>query len=177
MMRWRFVATSGLIGVLAVATGAAHAGTRIYVSLAGRDDAAPKLGRPGICVRVHASDPDAVSALRGELARELVSQVHTRDLAQEEPGDYDLTVTLKDRRISGEVVTIPFEAVLESAAGRPLWRIEGRAEVSSDPVDASVFDGIGRNVISALIHDGWVQPRYDPDDPPPPAPVVRIDSR
>jgi len=32
---------------------------------------------------------------------------------------------------------------------------------------------IGRNVVAALIHDGWVAPRYDPDDPPPPPPTIR----
>jgi hypothetical protein len=66
--------------------------------------------------------------------------------------------------------------VLVSAEGRRLWRIEGRAEVTGAPVDASLFAGIARNVISALIHDGWVQPRYDPDDPPPPPPVLRTDT-
>ena len=34
------------------------------------------------------------------------------------------------------------------------------------------FAGIGRNVVSALIHDGWVQPRYDSDNPPPQPPRV-----
>ena len=31
-------------------------------------------------------------------------------------------------------------------------------------------------LISALIHDGWIQPRYDPDNPPPPPPVIRTET-
>jgi hypothetical protein len=154
------------------ASGAATAGTRTYVALAGRDDAIPKLGRPGISVRVEVPDAGDAAAVVAELARELARQVHTRRLAGDEPGDYALAVTLDAPRPEGEGVTIRFTAVLDSAAGERLWRVEGRSDVDGAPVDAAVYAGISRNLVSALIHDGWVQPRYDPDDPPPQAPRV-----
>jgi hypothetical protein len=173
MRRSRYLKTLGLIGAAIGLAGAAMAGTRTYVALAGRNDAIPKLGRPGIAVRVGASTETDAAVLTSELARELAQQVHTRRLASDEAGDYDLEVTLDAPRIDGRATTIPFEAVLQSAQGERLWRIEGRADVEGDPLDASVFAGIGRNVVSALIHDGWVLPRYDPDDPPPQPPTVR----
>ena len=154
-------------------TAAAYAGTQTYVSLAGRDDAVPKLGRPGIALRVNAPDANDAAFLTTELSRELAQQVHTRRLAPGDAGDYDLSVTLAAPRIDGAVATIPFEAVLKSSQGERLWRIEGRSDVEGDPLDASVFAGIGRHVVSALIHDGWVQPRYDPDNPPPQPPRIR----
>ena len=50
----------------------------------------------------------------------------------------------------------------------PLW-----AEVEKTGVAPEAMTSIGRNVVAALIHDGWVAPRYDPDDPPPPPPTIR----
>ncbi len=173
MRRSRYLETLGLIGAAIVLAGTAAAGTRTYVALAGRNDAIPKLGRPGIAVRVGASTASDAAALTSELSRELAQQVHTRRLVSDEAGDYDLEVTLHAPRVDGRATAIPFEAVLQSAQGDRLWRVEGRADVEGDPVDASVFAGIGRNVVSALIHDGWVRPRHDPDDPPPQPPTVR----
>jgi len=154
-------------------TAAAYAGTQTYVSLAGRDDAIPKLGRPAIALSVAVPNADDAAFLTTELARELAQQVHTRRLAPGETGDYDLVVTVAPASIEGPMATVPFEAVLKSARGERLWRIEGRTDVEGAPLDASVFAGIGRNVVSALIHDGWVQPRYDPDNPPPQPPRIR----
>jgi hypothetical protein len=168
--------TLGGIAVAVAAIRAAHSATQVHVSLAGRDDSIPKLGRPGISVRVDAPLPNVGPALTGELTRELAEQVHTRPLSQDDAGDYRLDVTVSAPREMGGGKTVPFEAVLRSAEGRRLWRIEGRAEIAGAPVDASVFSAIGRNVISALIHDGWVQPRYDPDNPPPPPPVVHSET-
>jgi hypothetical protein len=163
--------------VLAVATvvaaDAGYAGTRTYVSLAGRDESIPKLGKPGIAVTVLAGTPGDRDVVAAELARELAAQVHTRRLSAGEPGDYELTVTIATPGVDGDAATIPFTAELMSAAGARLWRIDGRSDVEGAPLDASVYAGIGRNVVSALIHDGWLQPRYDPDDPPPAAPHVR----
>ena len=173
MIRSRWLETLGMIAAAIALTGAAQAGTRTYVSLAGRDDAIPKLGRPGITVQVAASNANAAAWLTRELARELAGQVHTRRLAPNEAGDYDLEIKLEAPRVDGPVATVPFEAVLKSAEGKRLWRVEGRSDVEGTPVDASVFAGIGRNVVSALVHDGWVQPRYDPDNPPPQPPRVR----
>lgn len=173
MSRPCFLESLAMIGATLAFSGAAQAGTLTYVALAGRDDAIPKLGRPGIAVKVDAStEPDA-AIVRAELSRELARQVHTRRLALDEPGDYDLEVTLEDPSIDGPQVTVPFRAELKSAEGERLWRIEGRSDVDGVPLDDAVLAGIGRNVVSALIHDGWVQQRYDPDDPPPPPPTLR----
>ena len=171
----RFVESLGMIGVAIALTGVVQAETRTYVSLAGRDDAIAKLGTPGIAVRVDAGTPLAVAPLTGELAREFGRQVHTRPLAGDETGDYDLLVTVDAPRVSGRETTVPFAAVLKSAKGERLWGIEGRADLVDASPDASVFAGIGRNVVSALIHDGWVLPRYDPENPPPQPPAVRND--
>jgi len=177
MRRLRLFVALGIVGAAIVIAGAARAGTRTYVALAGRDDAIPKLGRPGIAVRVDASTPSDAGFITSELTRELEQQVYARRLAPNEAGDYDLEIKLKAPRVDGSVTTVPFEAVLESAQGERLWRVEGRSDVEGALLDASVFVGIGRNVISALIHDGWVQPRYDPDNPPPQPPRVKNDFR
>jgi hypothetical protein len=167
--------TFGVLAAVMVLAGAARAATQTYVSLAGRDDAIPKLGRPAIALSVDAPDENEAAFLTTELSRELAQQVHTRRLAPGESGDYDLRVTIEAARAAGPVVTIPFLAILTSGGGEPIWRIEGRTDVEGAPLDAAVFAGIGRNVVSALIHDGWVQPRYDPDNPPPPPPRIRTD--
>jgi len=171
----RLLATMGIVGAAIALAGSAWAGTRTYVALAGRDDAIPKLGRPGIALRVDASTPSDAASTARELARELASQVHTRRLGPDEAGDYDLEIALEAPRFDGRTAAVAFAAVLKSARGEILWRVEGRADVEGSALDASVFAGIGRNVVSALIHDGWVQPRFDPDDPPPQPPTVRIE--
>lgn len=165
--------TLGMMAAAIALAATAQAGTQTYVSLAGRDDAIPKLGRPGIALTIDVPNANDAAVLTSELARELAQQVHTRRLAPGEVGDYDLAVTVEATRIDGPVATVPFEAVLKSRQGERLWRIDGRTDVEGAPVDASVFAGIGRNVVSALIHDGWVQPRYDPDNPPPQPPRIR----
>jgi hypothetical protein len=170
----RFLLGLGMIGAATVLAATARAGTQTYVTLAGSDDGIPKLGMPGIAVTIDASALPDGAALKNELARELAELVHTRRLAKDEAGDYDLEVTLKTPRGDGRETTVPFEAELRSAQGRRLWRVEGRSEVEGAPVNDSVLAGIGRNVVSALIHDGWVQPRYDPDNPPPQPPTVRL---
>ncbi len=163
----------GLIAAAAFLASHSEAATQTYVSLAGRDDAIPKLGRPAIALSVDAPNAKDASFLESELSRELAQQVHTRRLVPGEAGDYDLIVTVAQPRVDGPMATIPFEAVLRSGPSDVLWRIEGRTDLSGAPVDASVFAGIGRNVVSALIHDGWLQPRYDPDNPPPQPPTIR----
>jgi len=173
MGRWSAARAIGVAVCVLAAVAAAHAATRTYVSLAGRDDSIPKLGRPGIAVKVAPDGAPDAAIVAGELARELAAQVHTRRLQPDDPGDYALTITLNAPQVEGTAVTVPFEAVLASPGGERLWRIDGRADVTGAPLDTSVYAGIGRNVVSALIHDGWVQPRYDPDDPPPPPPHVR----
>jgi hypothetical protein len=176
MSRLPSLRTWGLVGAVILVAGGAQAGTRTYVALAGRDDAIHKLGRPGIRLRVDAESASDAAFVTRELARELAQQVHTRELATDEPGDYDLAITVEPPLVEGATTMVPFEALLASAEGERLWKIEGRSDVEGTLLDASVFAGIGRNVVSALIHDGWVQPRYDPDNPPPQAPRVRTET-
>lgn len=164
----------GLAMILAV--GTAPAATTTYVSLAGRDDALPKLGLPCVAVSVHTPRLEDTRAVGDELMRLLAKQVHTRARVQKEAGDYDLIVWVDANRLDTSSTVVPFEAFLYAADGERLWRIEGHSDVADAPVDASVFTGIARNVVSALVHDGWVAPRLDPDDPPPQAPSVRVEN-
>ena len=155
-----------------VVMSAAHAQTRTYVTFAGKNDDLPKLGMPGITVEVFGPRVEESAAVKGEIAAELDRTVHTRKVAAGEAGDYALAVTLATAFSGLDTGNVPFEAVLRSAEGKTLWRIEGHTEVDK----AGASDGptsIGRNVVSALIHDGWVAPRYDPDNPPPAPPTIR----
>jgi len=174
----RTVALSDIALVtLAIAAGALAMGaTQTSVSLDGPNDAIPKLGLPGIAVRVDAPGADARAYVADELSRELAHQVHTRTLAAGEPGDYDLDVEVQSPRTDGSSTIVPFSAILTSAQGEHLWRIEGHSDVQEAPVEGSVFVGIARNIVSALVHDGWVAQRLDPDDPPPPAPTIRVEN-
>jgi hypothetical protein len=170
MRRFRLVGALGVLAATLVFAGTARGGVRTYVALAGKDDAIPKLGMPGIALHVEASSANNAALVTAELARELAQQTHTRRLAEDEAGDYELEVKVDTPRIDGSAATVPFEAVLKAGGGERLWRVEGRVDVEGEPLAPSVFADIGRNVVSALIHDGWVQPRYDPDNPPPHAP-------
>ena len=170
-------AKAGLILAAALgASAAAWAGASVTVTLAGRDDSIPKLGRPALAVEVKGSDSKLAEVVGGELARELAKVVHTRPLSTGETGDYQLTVEVADPRIDAHAVLIPFRATLVGTTGEIVWRIQGHADAEVEgpaDVDPSLYAGIGRNVVSALIHDGWLAARYDPDDPPPQAPHVR----
>jgi len=167
------IAACVVVAVALVIPAASLAGTTVTVALAGQDDALPKLGRPALAVAVKGSDSTLAGVVGGELARELAKVVHTRPLAAEEAGDYELTVEVADPRVQAGAVSIPFAATLVSARGERLWRIAGHADAEVDEVDPSLYASIGRNVVSALVHDGWLVARYDPEDPPPQAPHVR----
>lgn len=173
MSRARLTRTLVGIGAAVACCFAVEAGTRTHVTFAGRDDAPIRLGRPGIAVRVDGPSVSGATVLANELSRELAHQVHTRPLDADEPGDYELAVAFSSPVIAGAAPELPFSAVLTSSRGQRLWRIEGHSEFEGAHPDSAVFSAIGRNVVSALIHDGWVQPRYDPDDPPPRSPSVR----
>jgi hypothetical protein len=157
----------------ALLAGGTQAATQTYVSLQGRDDSIPKLGRPGIAVQVEGMTQGEAILVMNELHRELARLVHTRPLDQNEEGDYDLKVMLDVTTAERAVSKIPFTATLTSARGDRLWRIEGRAETTDPAGEPAVYVSIGRNVVSALIHDGWLQPRFDPNDPPPDPPQIR----
>ena len=165
----------GAVVAVLLLSGTAQAATRTYVSLVGRDDDVPKLGRPGVAVLVEGVTQLEAIHVANELHRGLGRLVHTRPVASDEAGDYDLKVMLAPSHRDGRVSRVLFAASLTSADGELLWRIEGRAETEGASTEPETFASIGRNVISALVHDGWLQPRYDPDDPPPPPPQIRKD--
>lgn len=161
--------------LVSAAFASARAGSRTTVALAGVDESARKLGMPAIALEVSGSPAPDARAVATELARGLDKLVYTRALREGEPADYVLRVTLGARLSDGSTITIPFEAALAAASGAPVWKVEGRTEVDGAPVAPADLVAIGRNVLAALVHDGWVQPRYDPDDPPPAAPQIRRD--
>ena len=164
---------TALAAVALVAIGTAHAQTRTYVTFAGKNDDLPKLGMPGITVEVFGPRVEESAAVKDEISVELTRTVHTRQVAAGEAGDYALAVTLSTAFSGLESGNVPFEAVLRSAEGKTLWRIEGHTEVEKAGATSDGLTSIGRNVVSALIHDGWVAPKYDPDNPPPAAPTIR----
>ena len=156
-----------------LALGAAQAQSRTYVKFAGKNDELPKLGLPGITVEVFGPRVEDSSAVRAEIARALSETVHTCAVLQGEAGDYSLSVTLASALAGLGAGTIPFEAVLTGADGKTLWRVEGHTELEGGGGAAEPLLSIGRTVVSALIHDGWVAPRYDPANPPPTPPTIR----
>ena len=81
MIRSRRLSVPGLFAVAVAAYVAAQGATQTSVTLAGRNDAIPKLGRPGIAVRVDASTPSSAATVANELRRAFAQQVHTRPLA------------------------------------------------------------------------------------------------
>lgn len=170
----RRLARVGLVGAAAALLAVpAVAATRTTVTRVGSDPTATKLGMPGVAVTVRAPASDEAAIVRARLVADLAKLVYTRSLAPDEGGDYDLTVTLAAPRGGTASTTIPFEAVLVSADGAELWRATGRTEATDTPVGAPVLASIARNVLSALVRDGWLAPRYDPDNPPPATPHVR----
>ena len=170
----RLVRTTALAAAFGAATWAS-AGIRNSVTLAGKDDALQKLGVPGVELRIDSSDAAAAAAVRETLGHALLKLVYTRPLADGEAGDYALRVSLEPLRSGHESSTIPFRAELIAADGTALWRIEGHADLDTEADEPGALVSIGRNVLSAMIHDGWLQPRYDVNDPPPAAPSIRKD--
>ena len=160
---------------VAIANRTVGASIRTTVDLAGDVDPSGKLGVPGIVVAVTGPEDSGAEALRSELVRALDSLIHTRPVRAGEPADYALAVRLAPRSAAGHLTTIPFYAALSAGDGHALWRTSGRTEIQDAEVDDAVLVSIARNVVAALMHDGWVQQRYDVDNPPPPPPSVRRD--
>ena len=161
------------IVILIAAVTAAHAQTRTYVNFAGKNDDLPKLGLPGITVEVFGPRVEESAAVRTEISKVLTDTIHTRPVSAGEAGDYALAVTLAAPVKGAGPTTVPFEAVLKARDGKTLWRVDGRTEVEQANVEAEALASIARNVVSALVHDGWVAPRYDPENPPPVPPTIR----
>lgn len=170
----RGIVRVGLAGAIATLVAMpAAAAARTTVTRIVSDPNATRLGMPGVAVTVRGPSPDRAAIVRARLVADLAKLVYTRSLAPGEEGDYDLTVTLAPRRDGAASVTIPFEAVLTAADGAELWRATGRTEVTDAPVGAPVLASVARNVLSALVRDGWLATRYDPDNPPPATPHLR----
>jgi hypothetical protein len=169
-MRYRTLLAAFI--VLAV-SASANAQPRTYVNFAGKNDDLPKLGLPGITVEVFGPRVEESSAVRTEISRVLTDTVHTRPVAGGEAGDYALAVTLAAVVKGAGATTVPFEAVLKARDGKTLWRVDGRTELGQAGEDTEALVSIARNVVSALVHDGWVAPRYNPEDPPPAPPTIR----
>lgn len=171
MSRWRIGSVAGV--VLIASTVCAHAVVTTSVTLAGKDDARSRPGVPGIALRVEAEGSETMAVVSREISREFEHQVYTRALHDGDLGDFDLVVSVGTFAEDGFVV--PFSAELTGTRGERVWRIEGRTEVAGEVVGHSAYIGIARNVVHALLHDGWVAQRIDPDDPPPPAPLIRLE--
>ena len=159
--------------LVAASVSAAAGSVRTTVDLQGDPGPAHRLAMPGVAVKVEGLPARDAGVLAAEVEREMRTLAYTRQLASGETGDYDLAVRAGTRVTAGSLITIPFEIVLSAAAGSVLWRTNGRTEIDAAPVDDQALLSIARNVVSALMHDGWIQQRIDPHNLPPPPPPVR----
>ncbi len=168
-----------IAGVLALVLAAlpAAAGVKTYVTHAGPGEPLLRLGLPVLDVRVTADFAADTAPLEAKLEQDLGRLVYSRPVQDHEPSDFVLTVTLHKPQVEVPLTQVAFEASLTAVDGTVPWRITGRSEVEDAPLDEDVLEAIARSVLSALLYDQWVQPRYDPEDPPPQAPVVRRQER
>lgn len=167
-MKIRAEACAAFLLAAAVPAGA---GVRTTVTLQGQDPAAPKLGLPSVAVSVTGPDAVLVDSLRSFLAGDALHRTHSRLPGEGERPDYTIDVVLEPATAAG----IGFRVSLTTWDDRVAWRSVGTALPDGPHLDHETTVSIGRNILSALIHDGWLQARYDPDDPPPAAP--RIDRK
>ena len=161
--------------LVVVALGAAappEAAVRTFVDLVRTDEAATRLGRPSIRVEIRGALVPGTETLEDDLVADLGRMVHLRPLAEGEAGDFVLDLRLLEMRQESRMSVLPFEARLLEPDGREVWMVEGRTEIEAAPCDASAIASVRRNVVSALIRDGWLQLKDDPDHPAPPPPVV-----
>lgn len=163
------LAAVGLLSVMAV--GAA---VRTHIALNGVDASAPKPGLPTVQVHVTGGEADRVTFLADALGRDLRKLVILREPEAGEIPDFDLRVVLGARVLGAGMVSQPFEVALVDHEGRTVWRTTGRTESDNGVLDPGTLQGTGRNIISALIHDGWLEARIDPDDLPPSPPSVGL---
>lgn len=164
----RGLVRSGIVAWLAVST--ASAGMTTSVALRTQDATLPKLGLPSLRVEIQGVGPVAPDTLRAWMTADVVSLSHAKDGAADPSPDYTLVVRFLDEAVEGGDVS--FEATLRTHEGTAAWIADGRTTPDGPARDAAAWRTIGRNVLSALIRDGWLQARYDPNDPPPATPVV-----
>lgn len=147
---------------------------RTFVTLMGHADDLPRLGNPAIHVEVLSAAGDLAESLARALTVDLDSLAHSRPDRGEAPYDYRLEVRVDPPPAAASADPLRFTATMEHPARGIVWRTEGRTELSGRPVDTEVIAAISRNLVSALVHDRWIAPKLDPDDPPPAAPFVRL---
>ena len=165
------VRAGACVVLLLAAAVPASAGVRTTVTLQGQDPAEPKLGLPSLAFSVTGPDAALAESLRSFLAGDVLHRTHSRPPAEGERPDYTIAVVVEPGTRAG----IGFRVSLTTWDGRVAWRSVGTAVPDGPHLDHETTVSIGRNILSALIHDGWLQARYDPDDPPPAAP--RIDRK
>ena len=156
--------------VAAFAFTAASAGMTTTVALRSQDASLPKLGLPSVRVVFQGTGPVALDVLRDDLAADVLRLSHVRDVDQEASPDYFVVVRFVESETENRG-DVRFEASLLTHDGRVAWIADGRT-VSVGNVEPAAWRTIGRNVLSALIRDGWLEAKYDPNDPPPAAPIV-----
>ncbi len=162
--------------VVLLAWGAAGAAVRTRIDLAGTDERAVRPGNPVLRVAVRASDAAVdAGALEGALSEDLPKLAWMRLSRRDEPADLDLDVDLGAPEPAGPA--IPFSARLVDRSGRTVWSVTGRTETDGAPIDSAALRSLGRNLVAALAHDGWLQYRDDPANPPPRPPVIRLGER
>jgi hypothetical protein len=155
----------------ALAATVASAGMTTTVALRSQDAALPKLGLPSLRVEIQGTGPVASDTLRGWMAADVLRLTHVRDGEADPSPDYTLVVRFLDDAVDSQ--DVPFEATLLTHDGVAAWIADGRTTPDGPAHDAAAWRTVGRNVLSALIRDGWLQAKYDPDNPPPAAPVIQ----
>lgn len=169
----RGLARVGMVGALAFS--AASAGLTTTVALRSQDPSLPKLGLPSVRVVFQGHGPVALDTLRDGLAADVLRLSHVRDVDREASPDYFVVVRFVETD-APESTDVLFEASLLTHDGSVAWMADGRT-VREGVAEPDAWRSLGRNVLSALFRDGWLQPKYDPDDPPPAAPTVRRTGR
>ena len=165
----------GLGTVAALAFTAASAGMSTTVSLRSQDPSLPKLGLPSVRVVFQGHGPAALDTLKEGLAADVLRLSQVRDVDREESPDYLIVVRFLETE-APSLSDVLFEATLLTHDGRVAWIADGRT-VREGEADPAAWRTIGRNVLSALFRDGWLEPKYDPNDPPPETPIVRRPGR
>lgn len=175
MMARRF-SRIALLGCAAACITGAWAAGKTYVTLVEQAPDPRPQGRPGIAVVVDGPEAEACARVREQLVRDLGKLVHTRALSDTDVADYDLTLRIETPRTDPALKSVAFQASLSEPRGRRLWLVDGRTEWEGPSSAPEFAQGISRNVVAALMRDGWLQQRYDANDPPPAAPTIRNDA-
>lgn len=170
---------AGFVAMVAFLAGVVNAGeVTTHIDLRGSDPAAPKLGLPSLSISVTGAETERTTLLASFLGADLPRLVVMRSPAEGEHPDFEIRVALAARVRDGEFERQSFEASLVDHEGSTVWETRGRTEIEGAALDLSSLRSTGRNIIAALIHDGWLHAAYDPDDPPPAAPGMRrVDPR